>query len=107
MPRYIIERVFDQRQERLGPGTSQRSKRLMRERFPEVVWEHSHIVESDERGWVRTFCVYSAPDEDVIRQHASALGGHVVRNIYALTADVTPADIPEEGQPVSASFGSL
>lgn len=104
MPRFVIERLFDQQRERLGPHTSQRSKRLLREQFPDVVWEHSHIVESDERGWVRTFCVYTAPNEDVVRQHASALGGHVVQNIYALSADVTPDDIPEEGEPVAATF---
>lgn len=104
MPRYVVERLFDQRHERLGPRTSQRSKRLLAGQFLDVVWEHTHVVESDERGSVRTFCVYSAPNEEMIRQHAAAVGGHVVLNVYELTADVTPADIPAEGQPVAETF---
>jgi hypothetical protein len=40
--------------------------------FPEIVWEHSHIIESDE-GLV-TFCVYRAPSAQYIRDHAAAAG---------------------------------
>ncbi len=61
-------------------------------------WEHSHVVESDEQGEVRTFCIYTAPNEEMLRAHALAVGNHVVLNVYELAGDVAPADIPAEGQ---------
>lgn len=106
MPRYLIERLFDQRQEKLGPATSQRSIRLAEENFPELAWEHSHVVASDEQGAVRTFCIYTAPNEEVLRAHALAIGQHVVLNVYELAGDVAPADIPAEGKPVTNDYFS-
>lgn len=106
MPRYLIERLFDQRKEKLGPATSQRSIRLAKEQFPELAWEHSHVVESDDEGLVRTFCVYTAPDERTLRAHALAVGGHVVLNVYELAGDVAPADIPPEGTAAPEAFFS-
>ncbi len=43
---------------------------------------------------VRTFCVYSAPTEDVVRQHSSRLGQHRIDSIDEIVGDVTPADFP-------------
>ncbi len=51
------------------------SKRLAIERFHDVIWHHSHVV-IDPDGVVHTFCVYSAPTESRIREHAAAFGGH-------------------------------
>jgi hypothetical protein len=65
----------------------------MVDRFPEISWEHSHVV-VDEQGNVRTFCVYDAPDEGTIRRHADALGQHHVDRIHKIAGDVTPADFP-------------
>jgi hypothetical protein len=106
MPRYLIERLFDQRQEKLGPATSQRAIRLAEQNFPELAWEHSHVVESDEHGAVRTFCIYTAPNEEALRAHALAIGQHVVLNVYELAGDVVPADIPAEGQAVPEDYFS-
>jgi hypothetical protein len=106
VPRYVVERVFDQKVEKLTPRTSQRAKRLIDEEFSSIVWEHSHIVESTDDGIVRTFCIYRAPDPDTIRAHASSVGGHEVINVYELAGDVAPADIPPEGEEVpDGSFG--
>ncbi len=104
MPRYVVERLFDPRKVQLGPKLSQRSIRLIRERFPDIVWEHSHILESDDDGVVRTFCIYSAPDEDTIRQHAAALADHTVVNVHPIAGDVAPADIPPEGAPTPERY---
>jgi hypothetical protein len=42
---------------------------------------------------VLTFCVYGAPNEEMIREHAEAFGSHTVSRIYELLEDVTPAEI--------------
>lgn len=104
MPRYVVERYFDQKAEQLGPATSQRAIKLMDTDFTDLVWEHSHVVSSDADGGIRTFCVYSAPNAESLRAHASAIGSHVVLNVYEIVGDVVPADIPAEGEPVSDSF---
>lgn len=104
MPRYLVERVFDQTVEKLGPATSQKAIRLMQEEYTSIVWEHSHIAASTDDGVVRTFCIYAAPDPEAIRAHAAAVGGHVVLNVYELAGDVAPADIPPEDGPTAESF---
>lgn len=106
MPRYLIERLFDQRNEKLGPATSQRSMRVAREQFPDLAWEHTHVAESDEEGAVRTFCIYTAPNEEELRAHALAVGSHVVLHVYELAGDVAPADIPPEEQPAPEGYFS-
>jgi hypothetical protein len=72
MPQFLIERHFGKvTQEQLDEGGST-SKRVAAEQFPKIVWEHSHAVETPE-GLV-TYCVFQAPDEQYIRDHASAAG---------------------------------
>jgi hypothetical protein len=39
--------------------------------FPEIAWEHSHVVETDD-GELVTYCVYVAPDAQMCRDHAAA-----------------------------------
>jgi len=46
-------------------------------------------------GTVRTYCVYDAPDEAAIHEHAIALGRHVVDVVYEIAGDVTPDDYPD------------
>ena len=75
------------------PFIGRRSRVLTEDDFPEITWEHSHVVVSDD-GIVKTFCIYEAPTEDVVRQHGAKLGHHLVDGIYEITADVTPADFP-------------
>jgi hypothetical protein len=59
--------------------------------FSPVVWEHSHTV-MDEDGQLKSFCVYSSPNIDLIREHAKLLGGHSINHIYEIGGDVSPAD---------------
>ena len=92
MPRYLVERQFHVGQERM-PEVGRRSRQVIEEHFPEVAWEHSHVA-VDEGGGVKTFCLYEAPSEDVVRQHAKELGLHDVQAIYEIAGDVTPADFP-------------
>jgi hypothetical protein len=97
MPRYVVERLFDQTKEKLTPRTSQKAIRLIEDEFRSLVWEHSHVVASTDDGLVRTFCIYQAPDAETLRAHAASVGGHVVINVYELAGDVAPVDIPPEG----------
>ncbi len=93
MPRFMIERDFGQISEEQMEDVALRSDRLITERFPDVVWEHSHVVADDE-GAMRTFCVYEAPDEATVRRHAEFLGDHAISRLYEIAADVTPRDLP-------------
>jgi hypothetical protein len=94
MPRYLIERTFEVDDNEM-PRIGRKSNQVIEERFPDVVWEHSHVV-MDEDGRVKTFCVYTAPDEATVRGHAAALGEHLVDHVYEIGGDVTPADFPTE-----------
>jgi len=92
VPRYMIVRAFDVTEEAM-PAVGRRSREVIEERYPEIVWEHSHVVVDDE-GNVRTYCVYEAPDIDAVRAHSADLGEHTIEDIYEIAGDVTPADFP-------------
>ena len=90
MPRYMIERVYDSAVQEDMEKVGARTVRVAQESFPEITWEHSHVV-SDE-SVIKSFCVYEAPNEEQLREHAEKVGGHTVTRMYEIAADVTPAD---------------
>jgi Nickel responsive protein SCO4226-like len=92
MPRYLIVRAFEVTEEQMPP-IGRRSRELTENEFPEIVWEHSHVVVDDE-GLVHTYCVYEAPDEETVRAHAKELGSHSVTLLLEIAGDVSPADFP-------------
>ncbi len=92
MPKFLIERKFHVGQDRM-PEVGRRSRQLTEDQFPEITWHHSHVAIDDDGG-VKTFCVYEAPTETVVRDHAKELGLHDVQAIYEIAGDVTPADFP-------------
>jgi hypothetical protein len=92
VPRYVIERSYTVEEAEV-PVVATRSKRVARDEFPEIVWEHSHVV-LDGDGRPKSFCIYSAPDEDMIRRHAELMGDHSIVAIYEIAGDVTPDDFP-------------
>ncbi len=94
MPRYLVERAFEVGELEM-PRVGRRSRQLTESTFPEITWEHSHVVVDDD-GSVRTFCVYAAPSEDIVRRHAAALGEHSLGFVHEIAGDVTPADFPDE-----------
>ncbi|MFL5940345.1 MAG: nickel-binding protein [Gaiellaceae bacterium] len=102
MPRYVIERNFGAISDDDMLSAAVRSDQMAMERFPEIVWEHSHIVVGDD-GEVLTFCVYEAPSEETIREHAEAFGSHTITRIYELLDDVTPAEIRRRAANVQVS----
>jgi hypothetical protein len=91
VPRFMIERTFGMRDEADMQNLGARSARIAADKFPEIVWEHSHIV-SDSSGAIKSFCVYSAPNEQMVHDHAHMLGEHKIEGVYEIGGDVTPAD---------------
>ncbi len=88
----MIVRSFDVGVDEMPP-ISRRSRELTENEFPEITWEHSHVV-VDEQGLVHTYCVYEAPSEEIVREHSKTLGKHVIDELHEVAGDVTPADFP-------------
>jgi len=100
MPRFLVERIYTVDMDSL-PTVAARSKALRHYHYPEIVWEHSHVVVDDE-GTPKSFCVYEAPSEEIVVQHANQLGDHFVESIYEIAGDVTPDDFPLTEDPLTA-----
>ena len=71
MPRYVIER------EVTGAGSlsdeqlrelSMRSLEVLGELGPKIQWIHSYVTDN------KIYCVYLAPDEETVREHARQTG---------------------------------
>jgi Protein of unknown function (DUF4242) len=92
MPRYMIVRSFDVGQDDM-PAVGRRSREIVENDLTTIVWEHSHVV-VDDSGLVRTFCVYEAPNEDIVREHSTRLGQHRIDSLEEIVGDVTPEDFP-------------
>jgi hypothetical protein len=71
MPQFVIERevpgagALTQAQIR---DLSLRSLQTLKEMGPQIQWLHSYVTED------KVYCVYLAPDEDTIREHARKVG---------------------------------
>ena len=88
----MVVRSFDVGEAEM-PGVGRRSREIVEHDLPEITWEHSHVV-VDDGGLVRTFCIYAAPSEEVVREHSKLLGQHVIDSLDEIVGDVTPADFP-------------
>ena len=75
------------------PEVGRRSREIIEDSFPEITWEHSHVIVDDE-GLVHTYCVYEAPSEQIVREHSTRLGKHTIDELHEIAGDVTPADFP-------------
>ena len=98
MPRYLIERTYTVEMDKV-PSVATRSKAIGHHRFPEIVWEHSHVV-LDSDGTPKSYCIYAAPNEEMVREHSRQLGDHFVQKIYEIAGDVSPDDFPLTADPV-------
>jgi hypothetical protein len=92
VPRFLIERFFDRISDEDMLAATVRSDQIAAERYPEITWEHSHVVMDDD-GAIKTYCIYAAPTEEMLREHADAFGAHVITNLYEIVEDVTPQDV--------------
>jgi hypothetical protein len=100
MPRFLIERTYTVEPDQL-PTVATRSKAIGYHRFPEIVWEHSHVV-IDDAGTPKSYCVYDAPSVEMVREHSKLLGDHFIEHIYEIAGDVSPSDFPLVDDPTSA-----
>jgi hypothetical protein len=92
MPRYLIERVWNIAQEEEMAAKGPLSKQILAdEHFSRVEWEHSHVVIGQD-GQLRSYCVYSSPDTQLIEEHSKLLGDHMIEEIYEIGGDISPAD---------------
>ena len=88
----MIVRSFDVGEGEM-PAVGRRSREIVDQELTEITWEHSHVV-VDDNGLVRTFCIYDAPNEQLVLEHSSRLGQHRIDSLDEIVGDVTPADFP-------------
>ncbi len=86
MPRYVIERDLPGAGD-LSPdeirAISQKSCAVLEEMGPRIQWEHSHVTGD------RIYCVYIAPDEAMIREHAQR-GGFPANRVSQVARVIDP-----------------
>lgn len=86
MPKFVIERDIPG----VGAssaadlqGVSQTSCNVLRELGPEIQWIHSYVTDD------KIYCVYSAPSEELIREHATR-GGFPANRISKVNSIIDP-----------------
>lgn len=86
MPKFVIERAIP------GIGASnaaalqaiaQKSCSVLQQLGPEIQWVHSHVTAD------KIYCVYHAPSEDLIREHARR-GGFPANSVARVMATIDP-----------------
>ena len=65
---------------------SLRSLQMLKEMGPQIQWLHSYVTED------KVYCVYLAPDEDTIREHARRTGIPADR-VAAVRRLIDPANL--------------
>jgi len=71
MPQFVIERDVPGAGKLLEAEVrelSLRSLTVLKEMGPQIQWLHSYVTED------KVYCVYLAPDENAIREHARRVG---------------------------------
>jgi len=86
MPKYVIERDVPG-VGKLPPGQiraiSQKSCSVLRNLGPQIQWLHSYVTDD------KIYCVYIAPNEELIREHARQ-GGFPANRISAVRQMIDP-----------------
>lgn len=86
MPRYVIERELP------GAGKlsqadlqaiSEKSCNVITELGPKIQWVESFVTED------KIYCIYNAPDKDILRQHAQ-MGGFPANRIEEIKNVINP-----------------
>ena len=91
MPKFVIERAIpgigDASAEELQ-AISQKSAGVLRDLGPDVQWDHSYVTGD------KIYCVYTATDEEIVREHAR-LGGFPADSVsrVATVIDPTTAEV--------------
>ena len=86
MPKFVIERDLP------GAGSlntqelnaiSQKSCGVLRNMGPEIQWVHSYVTQD------KIYCIYIAPDEKTVREHASQ-GGFPANRVSEIKTMIDP-----------------
>jgi hypothetical protein len=87
MPKYVIEREIpgagDMTKDQLK-AVAQSSCDVLRSMGPEIIWQHSYVTEN------KIYCVYIAPNEEMVREHA-AKGGFPANSVSRVSTIIDPA----------------
>ena len=87
MPKFVIERELP------GAGQlsaaelqaiSQKSNQVLAGLGPEIVWQQSYVTDD------KIYCVYIAPDTDIIFEHARC-GGFPANSVSKISAVIDPS----------------
>jgi hypothetical protein len=87
MPKYVIERNLPGAGELSADdlrSISQRSNKVLAELGPEIRWLTSYVTDD------KIYCVYVAPDKDVIEEHARC-GGFPADRITMVSTVIDPS----------------
>jgi hypothetical protein len=86
MPQYVIEREMPGVGS-LGPAdlkaASQTSCAVLHNMGPDIQWVHSYVTDD------KIYCIYRAPNEEMIRQHAEQ-GGFPANRVSEVQAMIDP-----------------
>jgi hypothetical protein len=86
MPKYVIERELPGAG-KLSPqelqAVSQKSCGVLRNLGPTIQWVHSYVTDD------KIYCIYNAPNEKMVREHASQ-GGFPANRISEVKSIIDP-----------------
>jgi len=86
MPKYVIEREIPgagQLTPQQLQAVSQTSCGVLRKLGPEIQWVHSYVTQD------KIYCIYIAPNEALIREHATQ-GGFPANRISEISSMIDP-----------------
>lgn len=86
MPKYVIEREIPGAGKLTADqlkGISQTSCGVLRNMGPEIQWVHSYVTGD------KIYCIYNAPNEEMVREHASQ-GGFPVNSVSKVSTIIDP-----------------
>jgi hypothetical protein len=86
MPRYVIERDLPgagRLTAEEAQGISQKSCAVLHELGPDIQWVESFVTDD------RIYCIYNAPSEELIREHARR-GGFPANRISQVRREISP-----------------
>ena len=97
MPKYVIEREIPGAGKLTAlelQGVSETSCDVLRKLGPEIQWLHSYVTGD------KVYCVYIAPNEELIREHAQQ-GGFPANKISEIKTVIDPTTAEEKQQSVT------
>jgi hypothetical protein len=86
MPKYVIEREIPGAGKLTAEelkGISEASCDVLRKMGSEIQWIHSYVAED------KIYCVYVAPNEEMVREHAK-LGGFPANSVSRVSTIIDP-----------------